>query len=543
MADRPPEVARPSPATIERAAAQLRAGRLVAIPTETVYGLAADATSDLAVAAVFEAKARPRFNPLIVHYSEAGPAEADVVFDARARTLAAAFWPGPLTLVLPRRRGTAVSFLAGAGLDTLAVRVPGHPVARAILAAAGRPIAAPSANRFGETSPTTAAHVACSLGRETALIVDGGPCQVGLESTVVGLSGPAATLLRPGGITRAALEAIVGPLVSPDAVDTAPSAPGRLARHYATRLALRLDARTVGADEALLAFGRRPLEGAAAVRNLSRAGDLREAGANLFAMLRALDDPRYRAIAVMVIPEDGLGQAINDRLRRAAAPAEDVGTSPETEAPFRLGDAMANDARIPPPAAEGPVLDRIRDAVGPKGWIDDPAAMAPYLEDQRRLYRGRSPLVVRPATTAEVAAVVRLCAEARISVVPQGGNTSLCGGAVPDETGAEIVLGLGRLNRIPRPRRAELHHDRRGGLACSPISNKRPPRRIGCSRSAWVRRAAARSAATSRPTPAAPPSSATATPASWCWGSRWCCRTVESGTACGLCARTIPDTT
>ena len=300
---------------IAEAAALIRQGRLVAFPTETVYGLGADATNDNAVAAVFAAKDRPRFNPLIVHFAETAAAAEAGDFDGRATDLARAFWPGALTLVLPRRAGCAVSLLVSAGLDTLAVRVPSHPVARSLLRAAGCPVAAPSANRAGLLSPTTAAHVAESLGGACAAIVDGGPCPVGVESTVVALGGGSAAVLRPGGVPVEDIEAVVGPLAAAEAAGKRPKSPGMLERHYAPGLPLRLNAVEARPGEALLAFG--PGAPGAAL-NLSPGGDVEEAAANLFAMIRALDRPRFQAIAVMPIPEEGLGRAINDRLRRAA---------------------------------------------------------------------------------------------------------------------------------------------------------------------------------------------------------------------------------
>ena len=307
-----------TPDAIAGAAALIRQGRLVAFPTETVYGLGADATNDNAVAAVFAAKDRPRFNPLIVHFAETAAAAEAGDFDGRATDLARAFWPGALTLVLPRRAGCTVSLLVSAGLDTLAVRVPSHPVARSLLRAAGCPVAAPSANRAGRLSPTTAAHVAESLGGACAAIVDGGPCPVGVESTVVDLSGGTAAVLRPGGVPVEDIEAVVGPLAAAAEAGKRPKSPGMLERHYAPGLPLRLNAVEARPGEALLAFG--PGAPKAAL-NLSPGGDVAEAAANLFAMMRALDRPRFRAIAVMPIPERGLGRAINDRLRRAAAPS------------------------------------------------------------------------------------------------------------------------------------------------------------------------------------------------------------------------------
>jgi L-threonylcarbamoyladenylate synthase len=319
------ESLRPGAAGLARAAALLRAGALVAFGTETVYGLGADATDAAAVAAVFAAKDRPRFNPLISHYPDAAAAFADGVPSPAAQALAAAFWPGPLTLVLPRRAESRVALLTGAGLDTLALRVPAHPTAAALLRAVGRPVAAPSANRSGQVSPTTAAHVLEGLGGRIAAILDCGPCSVGVESTVLDLSGPQPHLLRPGGVPLEAIVARIGPVAlgAPPADAAAPRAPGQLASHYAPRLPVRLEATLVGADEALLAFGA-PLAGAGAMFNLSPGGDTTEAAARLFAGLRSLDAlgarEGLRGIAAMAVPDTGLGRAINDRLRRAAAP-------------------------------------------------------------------------------------------------------------------------------------------------------------------------------------------------------------------------------
>ena len=307
---------------IEQAARALRAGRLVAFPTETVYGLGAVATSDRAVAAIFAAKGRPRFNPLIVHVTDAGAARAVSQWNDAAEQLAARFWPGALTLVLPRSEACPLSLLVSAGGDTVGLRVPAHPVAQALLAATVLPVAAPSANPAGRVSPTTADHAEAGLGARIDLIVDGGPCPIGLESTVLDLTCAPPRLLRPGGITREQLEAVIGRLAGPDQASGATRlrSPGQLASHYAPTRPLRLDVAAVAADEALLAFGPRPPEGAAITLNLSERGDLEEAAANLFAMLRALDRPEYRAIAVMPIPAHGLGEAIRDRLIRAAAP-------------------------------------------------------------------------------------------------------------------------------------------------------------------------------------------------------------------------------
>jgi L-threonylcarbamoyladenylate synthase len=313
------------PTGIARAAALLRVGELVAFGTETVYGLGADAMNDRAVAGIFAAKDRPRFNPLICHYADAGAAFSDVIANELARRLAAAFWPGPLSLVLPRRRGSAVSLLASAGLDTLAVRVPAHDAALALLRATGRPVAAPSANRSGQVSPTSAQHVLDGLSGRIAAVLDSGPCTVGVESTVLDLSAAELLLLRPGGVTIEAIEAVVGRVRHADHAQLSGvlRSPGMLASHYAPKLPVRLDAADVERNEALLAFGP-PLSGAGAVFGLSDTADLTEAAGRLFSGLRHLDKDaaalRLVRIAVMPVPEHGIGHAINDRLRRAAAP-------------------------------------------------------------------------------------------------------------------------------------------------------------------------------------------------------------------------------
>lgn len=308
--------------SIDDAARLIREGELVAFPTETVYGLGGDATNERAVAKIFEAKGRPQFNPLISHVLDAGEARRLVQWNDVADKLTARFWPGPLTLVLPRTKNSPIALLATAGLDTAAIRAPAHPMAQALIRAVGRPVAAPSANRSGAVSPTRAEHVAQSLGDRVKLILDGGPCEVGLESTVLDLTTATPTLLRPGGATREAIEAVIGPVALSNAIpsgDAARKSPGQLDSHYAPARPVRLYATSVDGDEALLAFGPRPLAGARQVLNLSPTGDLTEAAANLFAHLRALDRPANTRIAVMPIPQTGLGLAINDRLRRAAA--------------------------------------------------------------------------------------------------------------------------------------------------------------------------------------------------------------------------------
>ena len=287
-------------------------GGLVILPTETVYGLAADAGNPRAVAAIFEAKGRPRFNPLIAHVADAAAAEAVAVFDDRARALAAAFWPGPLTLVAPVRDRERVCDLARAGLDSVAVRVPGHARARAILAAFGRPVVAPSANRSGRPSPTTFADAVEETGAFAAAAVDGGPCAVGVESTVVSVLNGRIALLRPGSVTREEIEALVGPL---DTTGEGHRSPGRLTLHYAPDAPVRIEATAARPGEILLGFG----PGVGDPRwSLSPSGDLREAAANLFRRLREADRERPAGIAVSPIPATGLGEAINDRLSRAA---------------------------------------------------------------------------------------------------------------------------------------------------------------------------------------------------------------------------------
>jgi L-threonylcarbamoyladenylate synthase len=324
------EIVTADEAGIARAGGLLRDGHLVAFGTETVYGLGGDATNAAAIAAIFVAKGRPRFNPLICHYGSIEAALAHVVADARTRAVAERFWPGPLTLVLPRRQDCPVTLLTSAGLDTLAVRVPDHPVAQFLLRQADRPIAAPSANRSGAVSPTTAQHVLEGLAGRIAAVLDSGPCRVGVESTVLDLTGSAPVLLRPGGIPVEELEALLGPVQrgTPHAVTHVAvglRSPGLMASHYAPGLPVRLDATSVAADEALLAFGP-PLAGAACQFQLSLAGDTTEAASRLFEGLRWLDSEGVRTgargIAVMPVSTTGLGLAIADRLQRAAAPRE-----------------------------------------------------------------------------------------------------------------------------------------------------------------------------------------------------------------------------
>jgi L-threonylcarbamoyladenylate synthase len=309
-------------AGLEAAAAAIAAGELVAMPTETVYGLAADATNPSAVARIFAAKGRPRFNPLIVHLPSLAAAERIAIFTPEARQLAAKFWPGPLTMVLKTAPGAGIADLVTAGLDTVAIRVPAHPIAQALLVKTGKPLAAPSANRSGHVSATSADHVAADLGDEVRVILDAGPARLGIESTILAVTDEGVALLRPGAVARADIESVLGTkLLDPAANNpAAPRAPGMLAQHYAPAAVLRLDARDVRPGEALLAFGL-PLppgsDKAAAVINLSEHGDLVEAAARLFSALRELDRVAGK-IAVMLILDEGLGEAINDRLRRGA---------------------------------------------------------------------------------------------------------------------------------------------------------------------------------------------------------------------------------
>jgi L-threonylcarbamoyladenylate synthase len=302
--------------SIERAVEILRAGGLVAFPTETVYGLGADAANPRAVARVFEAKGRPHFNPLIAHVPGLSEASRHAELAPRARALAEAFWPGPLTLVAPRKAESSVCELACAGLATIALRAPAHPAARKLLAAFGAPIVAPSANRSGHVSATTAAHVRADLGDAVDLVLEGGPSEIGLESTIVSIDADGrAMLLRPGAIARVEIESVTGRLTTTPAGKI--SAPGMLESHYAPRARLRLDVKAPEPGEAYLAFGAPAPEGGL---TLSASGDLTEAAANLYAHLRALDARGAETIAVAPIPARGLGEAIRDRLARAAAP-------------------------------------------------------------------------------------------------------------------------------------------------------------------------------------------------------------------------------
>lgn len=294
----------------------LQAGELVAFPTETVYGLGGSALSDTAVAAIYAAKGRPAFNPLIVHVASIAEARKYVRWNDPAQALAERFWPGPLTLVLPRKQGCELSLLASAGLDCVAIRIPAHPVALALLEKSGLPLAAPSANRSGRISPTLAGHVTQELGAKVKMVLDGGACRVGIESTIVDLSCGAASVLRHGKITAQELEEYIK--LTEYKAGTV-KASGMLKSHYAPDAKLRLNAREVREGEALLAFGK-PISGAALTENLSEAGNLEEAAANLFRMLRLLDAKKPASIAVMPVPETGMGIAINDRLGRAAAP-------------------------------------------------------------------------------------------------------------------------------------------------------------------------------------------------------------------------------
>ncbi len=308
----------PTPHGIQEACRLLREGQVIGMPTETVYGLAADATQDNAVARIFEVKNRPTFNPLIIHVSSTQEAETLVDMSLEAQSLMEMFWPGPLTLVLNRKKNCPISLLASGGLDTLAIRCPSHPVAGRLIQEYGKPLAAPSANRSTTISPTSADDVAMSLGDFVPLILDGGPCEIGLESTILDLSEDRPILLRPGSVLLESLESIVGSIyyAKKNTPGSIIKAPGMMRRHYAPHRPLRLNALDCRPGEALLGFG--PTTTLPVTLNLSETGDFREAAANLFKMLRQLDKDLYTAIAVMPIPSTGLGVAINDRLQRAA---------------------------------------------------------------------------------------------------------------------------------------------------------------------------------------------------------------------------------
>jgi len=303
---------------LAKAAAILTAGGLVAFPTETVYGLGADATNDRAVARIFAAKGRPHFNPLICHVPDVEAAAEIATLADKASALAESFWPGPLTLVLPRRGDGGLSRLVSAGLPTVAIRVPAAATAVDLLRRFGRPVAAPSANSSGRLSPTTAQHVLADLGAAIDAVVDGGACDIGVESTIIGFADGRPTLLRPGGLSVEAIEAVIGTVAQTEGSGDPGSvvAPGMLASHYAPRLPLRTNAAQARGGEVLLGFGRAAPPGP----NLSKTGDLIEAAASLFALLHELDQGNATGIAVMTIPDHGLGRAINDRLKRAAAP-------------------------------------------------------------------------------------------------------------------------------------------------------------------------------------------------------------------------------
>ncbi|HBM91294.1 MAG TPA: threonylcarbamoyl-AMP synthase [Rhodospirillaceae bacterium] len=316
---RKPNILTPSSESLYLAAQNLRLGKLVAFPTETVYGLGGDATNDRAIASIYAAKGRPQFNPLIVHIADKKEAPDLVIWNKSAEKLADTFWPGPLTLVLSRAPDSPIALLASAGLDTIAIRCPDHPIAQQLIEQTQRPLAAPSANASGKLSTTCAQHVQDSLGEDVSLILDGGPCPVGVESTVLDMTSKPPTLLRHGGVTKEQLEAYLGEIQESLHDESAPKSPGMLLSHYAPTIPLRLDAQTASEEEAVLLFGdEEKVKGGGVRLNLSAKGDLTEAAANLFAMLHQLDQEKFKGIAVAPIPQTGLGAAINDRLRRAA---------------------------------------------------------------------------------------------------------------------------------------------------------------------------------------------------------------------------------
>ena len=423
--------------SIAPAAEALVNGEMVAFPTETVYGLGANALDAAAVTKVFACKERPRFNPLIVHVLGLDQAQSYAAVNETARKLAERFWPGPLSLVLPRKRNCAIADLVTAGLNTVALRAPNHPVARALLETAKLPIAAPSANRSGRVSPTTAAHVEAELGELPAMILDGGPCKLGLESTVLGIEGDQVTLLRLGALSRQEIENVLGRKLAMHVAGGKVSSPGQLSIHYAPATPLRLEAHMPRGGEAFLAFGPHAPLYAGPMINLSEQGDLSEATNKFFAALRSLDAIGATAIAVMPIPNQGLGEAINDRLRRAAQARL---SSPAS----RFDDARTTAPKRPSEAT----LDAMVRIVGEDHAIREPAAMAPYLVEWRDRYVGRAALVLKPASAAEVAAILKRANETRTDIVPQGGNTGLVGGQIPFESGHEVVVSLSRMTHV-----------------------------------------------------------------------------------------------
>ena len=312
-------IVQPTPENILEASDRLRSGGLVAFPTETVYGLGADATSDDAVARIFSVKRRPDFNPLIIHVSDIESAMSLAQLSDSAKKIASAFWPGPISIVAKKTVDSPISLLASAGLNTVAIRVPAHEITHALLRATARPVAAPSANLSGKISPTDALHVQESLGAAAEFIIDAGRCAVGLESTVIDCTRDIPTILRPGGVTTEQIEKVVGRIDIPNSRSVLPKSPGMLESHYAPDAVLRLNATSVFPGEALLAFGKGLPNNPELTKNLSPKANLEQAAGNLFAMLRELDALATR-IAVMPVPNEGLGRAINDRLRRASAP-------------------------------------------------------------------------------------------------------------------------------------------------------------------------------------------------------------------------------
>ena len=437
--------------TLSSASDHLQEGGLVAFPTETVYGLGADARNDDAVARIFAAKDRPSFNPLIVHVADLAAAETLGAFDDLARSLAERYWPGPLSLVLPRLPDSGLSLLVSAGLDTVALRAPAHPLAQDLLARFGGPIAAPSANRAGEISPTTASHVSDSLGDAADLIIDGGACMVGLESTVIDLCGARPAILRHGAVTQEQLERMLGPIDDasvPDAGQPSRS-PGQITKHYAPSIPLRINATDLRPDEAFVAFGEPHKGEAAVIRSLSPSGDVIEAAARLFATLRELDRSEFAGIAVAPVPDTGIGRAVNDRLRRGAAANKDTATGSTRVLPASnegaTSKAMNKLTTAPETDLPDGLLERLTEIVGEAGLVTDVSDMEPYIAEQRGLFRGETPCVVRPASTSEVSQVVSACSEAGVPIVPQGGNTGLCGGAVAS---GEVILSLVRMNKV-----------------------------------------------------------------------------------------------
>ncbi len=416
----------PNAETYEIAAQLLHSGNIISFPTETVYGLGADARNSDAVAKIYAAKDRPSFNPLIVHVEDKNIALKYVKMNDLAIKLAEAFWPGPFTMVLPLIKENNLSELITAGLETVAIRVPENKIARDLLNRFKGPIAAPSANISGKISPTTAVHVAGEFGDELEMIIDGGPCKNGIESTIVQVKDDQIILLRPGNVTVQDIEVATNQaVVMADAKGGRIASPGQLERHYAPSTSMRLNAGHVKDNECLLAFGKTNLVDGVYSLNLSPNGDLSEAAANLFSMMRELDERRFSTIAVSPIPTTGLGLAINDRLKRAAAPRKK----------YKMGIDPTH-------------LEALKSIVDEKGWTEDQDIIAPHVIEPRGKFSGKTPLLLFPDSTSTLSSIVSYANANNLKIVPQGGNTGLVGGSIPDGTDTEILVNLKRMNAV-----------------------------------------------------------------------------------------------